>query len=281
MVRGFWHRSEIETGQCYTCISVDSLIVLCRIIIASLHYSPSSRTGSPPMWSLLLQCSKINHLRSILSPLRPLSVFSFLSGYCHGWVNLGKLSKKKPRLKHKADKTCHVDATLFPSMWLKKHCHIHISLSVLSVRMLSWLSEQLWADWIWFPEGHGWADLKDHDGKVFPKPKDLWATIPMALCFLVIRQIFERWVPSNSGSLNPMNGNLPLCLICIFLSDKYKVVFKQCFPFSRTVAIPLASLLGVRDKKRVCAPPNPLLEDYFCRTSKHPTQVIILHTLGD
>uniref|UniRef100_A0A8P4GLM9 Ceramide synthase 2a n=1 Tax=Dicentrarchus labrax TaxID=13489 RepID=A0A8P4GLM9_DICLA len=97
--------------------------------------------------------------------------------------------------------------------------------------MLSRLSELLWADWIWFPKGHGWADLKDGDGKVFPKPRDLWATIPIALCFLVIRQIFER-----------------------------------------TVALPLASLLGVSDKKRVRASPNPVLEAYFCSTSKHPTQ---------
>uniref|UniRef100_A0A4W6F970 Ceramide synthase 2a n=1 Tax=Lates calcarifer TaxID=8187 RepID=A0A4W6F970_LATCA len=100
---------------------------------------------------------------------------------------------------------------------------------------MSRLSELIWADWIWFPEGHGWADLKDHDDKVFPKTWDLWATIPIALCFLVIRQIFER-----------------------------------------TVAIPLASLLGVSDKQRVCAPPNPTLESYFCSTSKHPTQVLNL-----
>uniref|UniRef100_A0A3B4V6W1 Ceramide synthase 2a n=1 Tax=Seriola dumerili TaxID=41447 RepID=A0A3B4V6W1_SERDU len=97
--------------------------------------------------------------------------------------------------------------------------------------MLSRLSELIWADWIWFPEGHGWADLTDHDGKVYPKTRDLWATVPIALCFLVIRQIFER-----------------------------------------TVAIPLASLLGVSDKQRVRAPPNPTLESYFCSTSKHPTQ---------
>lgn len=97
--------------------------------------------------------------------------------------------------------------------------------------MLSELSERLWADWIWFPEGHGWADLKDHDGKVFPKYQDLRAALPIALCFLVIRQLFER-----------------------------------------LVATPLASLLGVRDKRRVCAAPNPVLEVYFCSTSKHPTQ---------
>lgn len=58
--------------------------------------------------------------------------------------------------------------------------------------MLSGLTERLWADWIWFPEGHGWADLTDHDGKVFPKLQDLRAALPIALCFLVIRQLFER-----------------------------------------------------------------------------------------
>uniref|UniRef100_A0A3Q1HUM6 Uncharacterized protein n=1 Tax=Anabas testudineus TaxID=64144 RepID=A0A3Q1HUM6_ANATE len=99
--------------------------------------------------------------------------------------------------------------------------------------MLSWLSEP-WADWIWFPQGHGWSDLKDHDGKVFPKCQDLWAVLPIALCFLIIRQIFER-----------------------------------------TVAIPLASLLGVSDKQRIRAPPNPTLESFFCSTSKHPTQSAI------
>lgn len=58
--------------------------------------------------------------------------------------------------------------------------------------MLSWLSQAVWADWIWFPKGHGWADLTDHDGKVFPKLPDLWASIPMAVCFLLFRPIFER-----------------------------------------------------------------------------------------
>lgn len=97
--------------------------------------------------------------------------------------------------------------------------------------MLSRLRELLWADWIWFPEGHGWADLTDKDGVVFPKAQDLWAVVPIALCFLVVRQIFER-----------------------------------------CVAIPLASLLGIKHKDRVCVSPNPVLESYFCNTSKHLTQ---------
>ncbi|XP_075995321.1 ceramide synthase 2a isoform X2 [Genypterus blacodes] len=97
--------------------------------------------------------------------------------------------------------------------------------------MLSRLYEQIWADWIWFPEGLGWADLKSHDGLVYPKTSDLWATIPIALCFLVIRQIFER-----------------------------------------TVALPLASLLGVKDQRRLHVTPNPTLEFHF-NTSKHLTQI--------
>lgn len=38
--------------------------------------------------------------------------------------------------------------------------------------------------------------------------------------------------------------------------------------------MPLASLLGVRDEKRVRAAPNPVLESYFLSSTKHPTQVI-------
>lgn len=59
---------------------------------------------------------------------------------------------------------------------------------------------------------------------------------------------------------------------------RHSVFHPVCLSLSRTVASPLASLLGVRDKKRICTPPNPILEAFYCSTSKHPTQVIILHT---
>lgn len=57
-------------------------------------------------------------------------------------------------------------------------------------------------------------------------------------------------------------------------------VFTPPFFFFRTVATPLASLLGVKDKQRVLALPNPILESHFCSTSKHPTQVITPHNLN-
>ncbi|XP_010863806.1 ceramide synthase 2 [Esox lucius] len=100
--------------------------------------------------------------------------------------------------------------------------------------MLMWLSELndwVWQDRLWFPGGLGWADLKDRDGLVFAKGSDLWVIFPIAVCFLIIRQLFER-----------------------------------------TVAVQLASFLGVREKTRVRAAQNTTLESYFCSCSKFPIQ---------
>uniref|UniRef100_A0A8K9V5T7 Ceramide synthase 2b n=1 Tax=Oncorhynchus mykiss TaxID=8022 RepID=A0A8K9V5T7_ONCMY len=60
--------------------------------------------------------------------------------------------------------------------------------------MVSSLSEWFWNERLWFPEGLGWADLEDKDGRVYAKASDLWVVLPIALAFLVIRQIFERLV---------------------------------------------------------------------------------------
>ncbi|KAL2079957.1 hypothetical protein ACEWY4_023750 [Coilia grayii] len=102
--------------------------------------------------------------------------------------------------------------------------------------MLQGLRAWFWQDWLWFPEGLGWADLENKDGgEVFAKSEDLWVTLPIALCFLIIRQVFE-W----------------------------------------KVATPLATLLGVREKVRVEASHNPLLESYFRSASKHPAQSAVV-----
>ncbi|KAL6461194.1 hypothetical protein MHYP_G00311600 [Metynnis hypsauchen] len=97
--------------------------------------------------------------------------------------------------------------------------------------MLSRLSEWFWNERLWFPVGLGWADLQDQDGRTYAKGSDLWASLPIALIFLIVRQIFER-----------------------------------------TVAVRLASAMGVKEKVRVRAAPNPTLESFFCTTSKHPAQ---------
>ncbi|XP_048849266.1 ceramide synthase 2-like [Brienomyrus brachyistius] len=100
--------------------------------------------------------------------------------------------------------------------------------------MLAWLSDCFWHERLWFPEGLGWADLQDRDGRIYAKAHDLWVTIPLALCFLIVRQIFER-----------------------------------------VVATPLASLLGVRERLRHRATPNPALEAFFCTVTKHPAQAAV------
>ncbi|KAF7686285.1 hypothetical protein HF521_015647 [Silurus meridionalis] len=100
--------------------------------------------------------------------------------------------------------------------------------------MLSSLSQWFWNERLWFPAGLGWADLQDRDGRIYPKGSDLWVTLPIALVFLIIRQIFER-----------------------------------------TVALRLASVMGVKEKVRVRADPNPTLESFFCTSSKHPGQSVV------
>lgn len=60
--------------------------------------------------------------------------------------------------------------------------------------MLAELSEWFWNERLWFPVGLGWADLQDRDGRTYAKCSDLRVTLPIALAFLIIRQLFERFV---------------------------------------------------------------------------------------
>lgn len=70
---------------------------------------------------------------------------------------------------------------------------------------MSGLSEWFWQERLWFPEGLGWADLEDRDGRVYAKASDLWVVLPIALVFLITRQIFERSVHfSQSRSISSM-----------------------------------------------------------------------------
>lgn len=72
-------------------------------------------------------------------------------------------------------------------------CWLYLYL-YLCFRMMSELSEWFWQERLWFPKGLGWADLEDRDGRVYAKARDLWVALPIALIFLIVRQIFERSV---------------------------------------------------------------------------------------
>ncbi|XP_071027855.1 ceramide synthase 2-like isoform X1 [Oncorhynchus clarkii lewisi] len=106
------------------------------------------------------------------------------------------MSVPSPRLGHKPGTLC----TRQQSPSKRRYPSLHKSRGPCRARgtttssMVSSLSEWFWNERLWFPEGLGWADLEDKDGRVYAKASDLWVVLPIALAFLVIRQIFERLV---------------------------------------------------------------------------------------
>lgn len=97
--------------------------------------------------------------------------------------------------------------------------------------MLETLGEWLWWDRLWLPATVSWSDLEDNGDRIYAKASHLYATLPCALCLLLIRYLFERYV-----------------------------------------AQPLANAFGVRDRIRLPAEPNPILEKYFCHQASSPSQ---------
>lgn len=96
-----------------------------------------------------------------------------------------------------------------------KHTFLHAESHLIiflcsSPSMLAWLSDCFWQERLWFPEGLGWKDLQDRDGRVYAKAEDLWVVIPLALGFLIVRQIFERSVPPSLASPSPLTMILQL-----------------------------------------------------------------------
>uniref|UniRef100_A0A674IEC6 Ceramide synthase 3 n=1 Tax=Terrapene triunguis TaxID=2587831 RepID=A0A674IEC6_9SAUR len=103
--------------------------------------------------------------------------------------------------------------------------------SLLSRSDLTTKHYWFWWETLWIPANCTWADLEDHDGIVFPKPYQLYATIPYAFVMLMVRFLIERYI-----------------------------------------AIPLAKALGIKNVTRVKPQPNAVLENYFRKCTKHPSQ---------
>ncbi|XP_009955894.1 PREDICTED: ceramide synthase 3 [Leptosomus discolor] len=60
--------------------------------------------------------------------------------------------------------------------------------------ILKTLNSWFWWENIWMPINVTWAHFVDRDGLVFPKPHQLYATIPYAFVLLIIRFFSERYV---------------------------------------------------------------------------------------
>ncbi|XP_023259622.1 ceramide synthase 2-like isoform X3 [Seriola lalandi dorsalis] len=98
-------------------------------------------------------------------------------------------------------------------------------------RMLQTVGGWLWWERLWLPGNVSWSDLEDSEGRVYAKASQLYAALPCALCLLLVRFLFERYL-----------------------------------------ATPVANVWGIRDRVRLTAEQNPILENYFCRQARVPSQ---------
>lgn len=74
-------------------------------------------------------------------------------------------------------------------------------LSCLSV-MFQVISEWLWWERLWLPENVSWSDLENSEDRVYAKASHLYATLPCALCLLLVRYTFERQECSTCGCVS-------------------------------------------------------------------------------
>uniref|UniRef100_A0A3P9I8S9 Ceramide synthase 3b n=1 Tax=Oryzias latipes TaxID=8090 RepID=A0A3P9I8S9_ORYLA len=107
-------------------------------------------------------------------------------------------------------------------------------LSCLSV-MFKVISEWLWWERLWLPENVSWSDLENSEDRVYAKASHLYATLPCALCLLLVRYTFERYF-----------------------------------------ATPLANAWEIKDKVRLTAEQNSILEKYFCSQARNPSQFDVM-----
>ncbi|XP_071393781.1 ceramide synthase 2-like [Centroberyx affinis] len=60
--------------------------------------------------------------------------------------------------------------------------------------MLETVSDWLWWERLWLPANISWSDLQDHEDRIYAKPSQLYAVLPCALCLLLVRCLFERYL---------------------------------------------------------------------------------------
>ncbi|XP_060701998.1 ceramide synthase 4a isoform X3 [Hemiscyllium ocellatum] len=62
------------------------------------------------------------------------------------------------------------------------------------MRMSSFLDKWLWHHEYWLPPGITWKDMEDSDHDRYPRPRDLFISIPYAFVFIAVRYLFERLI---------------------------------------------------------------------------------------
>ncbi|XP_036410892.1 ceramide synthase 2-like [Megalops cyprinoides] len=61
------------------------------------------------------------------------------------------------------------------------------------------LDHWLWRQEYWLPPGIAWEDMEGQEGAQYPRPRDLFVTLPLALGFIALRYVFERVVALPLG----------------------------------------------------------------------------------
>ncbi|KAM8750304.1 ceramide synthase 2 isoform 1-T3 [Acanthopagrus schlegelii] len=60
--------------------------------------------------------------------------------------------------------------------------------------MLQTVSEWFFWERLWLPGNVSWSDLEDTEGRIYAKASQLYAALPCALCMLLVRFVFERFL---------------------------------------------------------------------------------------
>ncbi|CAG5958068.1 unnamed protein product [Menidia menidia] len=97
--------------------------------------------------------------------------------------------------------------------------------------MLQTVNDWLWWERLWLPGNLSWSDLDDREDCIYAKASHLYGALPCALCLLLVRYLFERYL-----------------------------------------ATPLANAWGIKDRVRLTAEQNPVLENYFNSQARNPSQ---------
>uniref|UniRef100_A0A3B3DSF7 Ceramide synthase 2-like n=1 Tax=Oryzias melastigma TaxID=30732 RepID=A0A3B3DSF7_ORYME len=149
------------------------------------------------------------------------------------------------------------------------------------------LLPDLWKQEYWLPPGVTWKDMEQLADSDRPQPKDLLVALPLSLCFVALRHVFERY----ASGIFP-GGALYKLIKLSLMSRYYRISLEwspDCHWFTdrlfhmicinhptlfihRFLAPPLCRWLGVKKRSQIAAAPSPQLESFYTQRSRHPTQ---------
>ncbi|XP_038573005.1 ceramide synthase 2-like [Micropterus salmoides] len=87
--------------------------------------------------------------------------------------------------------------------------------------MMQTVSQWLWWDRLWLPANVSWSDLEDNEGRVYAKASQLYAALPCALCLLLVRYLFERYLATPLANVWGVRDRLRLIAESHPILEKY------------------------------------------------------------